>query len=63
MRNLVRRLKRALAKQDMMLDDYRGRTVATVWKEGKDWKLGFADAEQLGRELGVLRPWETVNEP
>jgi len=69
MRALVQRINRHLKENDEIMKSPRGRRMR--WDVGDfyviDAKRNFVvskdvDPEALGRELGVLKPWEKVEE-
>ena len=67
MRALVQRINRRLRKEEEMLRKARG---TRWWRDLGEWYIvnfnrntivaGHVDPKELGRELGVLRNWETV---
>lgn len=67
MRALIQRINRALLKNDEKLKATRGGRMQTDYGDyyTLDFRLnavirGDVDPEELGRELGVLRPYEHV---
>ena len=69
MRALVARINRKLVADDEVLKISRG--MRTKLDCGEYWILNFnrnwvarkdVDPEELGRKLGVLKPWEEVQE-
>jgi hypothetical protein len=68
MRALVQRINRQLKKDNEQLRKARGRDQYNIG----DWftldlyhnavARTYLDPEKLGRELGVLRPWECVED-
>ncbi len=72
-RALAQRINRALREHRQQVRKWRGRRVqlGQHWLDRGDWYLmdwginavlDVVDLDDLGRELGVLNPWETVGD-
>src|SRR5262249_50034345 len=75
MRALTQRINRKLSERRQRLYKARGarQGIAKGWTQTGDYYVvdtrgnvlvsGHVNPEELGRELGVLKPWEAVGEP
>jgi hypothetical protein len=68
-RALILRINRKLHADDRVLRTTRGARAVKEWGRHhvRDWRLNIVvddhvDVADLGRELGVLREWETLIE-